>query len=127
MVGAVLRPATSLLSQPTFRNFSLLLMATGSPFTEILNSPVLAADPTSAHVSRYKGTRSLGDVRILGDNVTLGAIPKSQARNHGKIIIQSLETAPPSVLKPPVDWSAANLPALYQYLCLQRLPPQSLA
>jgi hypothetical protein len=50
-------------------------MATGSPFTIILNSPgtVLAACPVSLRVSHFVAVHSFGDARSLGDSATLGA------------------------------------------------------
>jgi hypothetical protein len=51
-------------------------MATGSPsihgYHEITGT-VLSSDSVSAHVSRFVGVSSLGDIRSLGHSVALGA------------------------------------------------------
>jgi hypothetical protein len=79
--------------------FTLLVMATGSPFIVILISPApLAADPVSVRVNHLQGTRSLGDIRSLGHSAAIGteaaggpainqrtsAFPESPARLRGK-------------------------------------------
>jgi hypothetical protein len=87
-------------------------------------SKVLAANPFLL-VVHFIGVRSLGDVRSLEDSANLDAVATrglvsdqsistfrdspSPARFRGKVIILDfdydavLETAPPSVLKLPVD------------------------
>jgi hypothetical protein len=109
-----LRQTTSKLSRTTSRNSPLLLMATGSPFTVILNSsaPYWQQTP-SLYVSVISHSATLGAeaARGLARDQSTSTIPESPARFRGRVIILAfdhnavLDTAPPSVLELPVDWT----------------------
>jgi hypothetical protein len=76
---------------------------------------VLAAHPVSVRVSHLKGGHSatLGAeaARGLARDQSISTIPESPARFRGRVIILAfehnavLDTAPPSVLELPVDWT----------------------
>ena len=90
--GLVQRLTTSKLPRTTSRNSPLLLMATGLPFTVALNRPGPSWQqipyPYASVVSKVYAPSAMAMYAVFG-------------------------TAPPSVLKLPVDWAAIKVPALF--------------